>query len=127
MRFFFSLALAAALLLAACSSSQDPPPQDVGRVDPGDAQVPELGASQGPEPEDIVSGVGVVTYVDLEGGFYGIVVGDSARYNPLNLDAAFQEDGLRVRFRGVLQTDVMTTQMWGTPLEILEITRTLGQ
>ena len=127
MRFSFSLALVAALLLAACSSSQDPPPQDVIRVDPGDAEVPELGASEGPEPEDIVSGVGVVTYVDLEGGFYGIVVGDSTRYNPLNLDAAFQEDGLRVRFRGVLQTDVMTTQMWGTPLEILEITRTLGQ
>ena len=126
MRSFLLLAFGT-LLLAACSSSQDPPPTDVARVDPRDAEAPELGAGDGPEPERVVSAVGVVTYVDLEGGFYGLVVGDSARYNPTNLDPEFQEDGLRVRFRGVLQEDVLTTQMWGRPLELLDITPTLGQ
>ena len=127
MRYLSVLLIASALLLAACSSSQDPPPRGVILADPKDAEVPELGAGEGPAPEDVVSAVGVVTYVDLEGGFYGLVVGDSTRYNPTNLAAEFEEDGLRVRFRGVLQRDAMTTQMWGAPLEILDITPTLGQ
>ena len=126
MRYAFASFVAGLLLLAACSSSQDAPPLDVARANPTDAQVPEFGAADGPPPEDIVSGVGVIRYLDLEGGFYGLIANDSTRYTPTNLDAAFQEDGLEVRFRGVLQ-DVMTMQMWGKPLEILEITPTLTE
>lgn len=73
--------------------------------------------------EDIVSGVGTVRYVDLEGGFYGIVADDGARYNPDSLEESFRRDGLRVRFRARVQEDVMTVQMWGQPVELLDVTR----
>lgn len=118
---FLPLALTGALLLAACAPS--PPDPAVARADPRDPDPPDVSLEDEPVPEDVVSAVGVVTYVDLEGGFYGIVVGDSARYNPTNLDPEFQEDGLEVRFRGRIQEDVMTIQMWGQPIELIEIMR----
>lgn len=66
---------------------------------------------------------GTVQYVDLEGGFYGILGEDGAKYNPMNLSEAYKEDGLRVRFRFRSREDVMTTQMWGQNVEIIEIER----
>jgi hypothetical protein len=108
------------LALAACRSSEPPPPP-VDNAQPGDVPLPTGGDA--PDPEDIVSGVGTIRYLDLEGGFYGIEADDGERYNPANLEEAFQEDGLRVRFRGVLQEDVVTIQMWGRPLELLGIMR----
>ena len=69
---------------------------------------------------DIVSDVGTVRYVDLEGGFYGIVTERGERYLPMNLDEEFQKDGLDLRFRARVAEGVMTTQMWGQPVEIIE-------
>lgn len=63
-----------------------------------------------------------VTYVPLEGGFYGLVTDDGARYLPLNLDDAFRRDGLRVRAEGTV-ADVATIQMWGTPVRLTAIAR----
>lgn len=65
--------------------------------------------------------VGTVQYVDLEGGFYGILGEDGTKYNPMNLGESYREDGLRVRFRFRSRDDVATTQMWGQNVEILEI------
>lgn len=112
-------------LAAGCANQ---PPPDVAS-DPGvDVDLPD--ADQAEEiledegdPADIVSGVGTITYVEIEGGFYGLVAEDGTKYNPLNLDEDFQEDGLRVRFRGQVRTDVMTTRMWGKNLEIEEMLR----
>jgi hypothetical protein len=73
-----------------------------------------------PEPST-VSGAGTVQYIDLEGGFYGIVGDDGTRYLPLNLPEEFSEDGLAVEFTGYIREDVATIQQWGTPLEITEI------
>ena len=67
---------------------------------------------------------GTVRYVGLEGGFYGIEGEDGAKYNSASLPEAFREDGLAVRFRYRERSgDVMTTQMWGASVEILEIER----
>lgn len=74
-----------------------------------------------PPPENVVSDVGTVRYVDLEGGFYGIVADDGSRYLPDSLDETVREDGTRVRFRAQVRDDVMTAQMWGTPVTVLEI------
>jgi hypothetical protein len=74
-------------------------------------------------PGDIVSDTGTVQYVDLEGGFYGIVADDSTRYLPDSLGARFREDGLRVRFRGERRDDVMTAPMWGQPVRLIDIAR----
>ena len=66
---------------------------------------------------------GTVQYVDLEGGFYGIVTDDGHRWDPTNLSDEFKVDGLRVRVRATPATGRMGTHMWGTIVEIEEIER----
>lgn len=68
-----------------------------------------------------ISGTGVITYIDLEGGFYGIISGAGTRYLPLNLPEGFKTDGLTVTFTANPE-DVMTIQQWGQPVRILSIT-----
>jgi hypothetical protein len=110
-----ALALLAGIALAAtgCTSTSGSLP---------DADVVEEDADL-PPPEDIVSGLGTVRYVELEGGFYGIVADDSTRYLPQDLGTDYREDGLRVRFRAAVQDSAMTMEMWGTPVEMLDILR----
>ncbi|MBI2831089.1 MAG: hypothetical protein HYX79_02395 [Chloroflexi bacterium] len=79
------------------------------------------GAKTGTGGPDIVSGTGTITYLNLEGGFYGIVGDDGQKYDPMNLDRAFQQDGLKVKFQVKLRKDVATIRMWGTPVEIISI------
>ena len=66
---------------------------------------------------------GTIQYIDLEGGFYGLLADDGEKYLPLNLDAAYEEDGLRVRFAMEKAEGVMTIQQWGTPIRITAIER----
>ncbi len=122
MRLLIVTLCVAGFAAAGCNMEQRPTEGEVPPPEARDAEVPAVGDEENPDPEDIVDAVGTVRYVDLEGGFYGIVVSDTARYNPMNLGEAYREDGLAVRFRGVLRRDVMTTQQWGRPLEILDIT-----
>lgn len=64
---------------------------------------------------------GMITYVDLEGGFYGIVDEAGNRYLPVNLPPEFKEDELRVSFRAVPVRDQMGVQMWGIPVRLESI------
>ncbi|WP_292522099.1 DUF333 domain-containing protein [Methanoculleus sp.] len=73
------------------------------------------------EPTDRIAGNGTVTYVDLEGGFYGIVADDGERYLPADLPAEYREDGLRVTFTADIASETVTIQQWGTPVEIVNI------
>lgn len=73
-------------------------------------------------PDSVIESIGTIRYVDLEGGFYGLVDTSGTKYDPTPLPEAFQEEGLRVRFR-VREKDVLTTRMWGTPVEVLEMER----
>ncbi len=123
MRTMLLFLCAAAFVIAGCNAQKRPATGEVPPPEARDAERPVLDDDDAPDPENVVSGVGTVRYVDLEGGFYGLVVGDSARYNPQNLAPEFQEDGLRVRFRAAVQEGMMTTQMWGRPVEILDILR----
>jgi predicted small secreted protein len=68
-----------------------------------------------------VSGTGTVKFVDLEGGFYGIVGNNGQNYDPMNLDQTYQEDGLRVRFQAKIRQDMASIHMWGTIIEITRI------
>jgi inhibitor of cysteine peptidase len=61
---------------------------------------------------------GTVTYMDLEGGFYGILGDDGKKYDPLNLDVGYQEDGLRVAFEATEVQGVAGIHMWGTPVNL---------
>jgi len=68
-----------------------------------------------------VSGTGTVKFVDLEGGFYGIVGDDGKQYDPINLGQTYQKDGLRIRFRAKIRQDIASIHMWGTIIELTKI------
>ena len=76
------------------------------------------------KPCDTIKGTGTVKYIDLEGGFYGIITDKGEKLNPLNLPDEYKIDGLRVKFKARILRNVTTTQMWGTPVEIIEIKAT---
>ncbi len=68
-----------------------------------------------------VAANGTVTYIDLEGGFYGIFADDGRRYLPLGLDERYRADGMQITFAGKIARNTVTIQQWGTPLEILAV------
>lgn len=50
---------------------------------------------------DRVEGEGTIEWFDAQGGFYGIVADDGSSYCPTpSLDPEFEQEGLRVAFRG---------------------------
>ena len=64
---------------------------------------------------------GMVIFVDLEGGFYGIRGDDGEDYYPLELEEEFRANGLRVSFESEPAKDVVTIHMWGTPVTLTYI------
>lgn len=81
----------------------------------------ELGIGDGYEEPTSVSGTGTIRFIDLEGGFFGILADDGSEYLPLNLPAEFENDGLRVSFEANIAKDVTTIQQWGVPVNITRI------
>ena len=74
-------------------------------------------------PVNYESGNGQVSYINLEGGFYGIKTDDGKNLEPINLPEEFKTDGIRVSFNYKLRTDLASCRMWGTIVEIIEIKR----
>jgi hypothetical protein len=64
---------------------------------------------------------GTITYIDLEGGFFGIMAEDKNKYVPINLPKGFQRDGLKVIFEGVIRPDLAGIHMWGAYIELSTI------
>jgi Ca2+-binding EF-hand superfamily protein len=54
----------------------------------------------------VIAAHGVVTWVELEGGFYGIVTEDGEQYDPVNLPGSLQVEGLVISFVGVSLTEL---------------------
>jgi len=77
-----------------------------------------------PGDENRASGPGVVTYVLLGDGFWGITGSDKEMYYPLNLDEEFRIDGLPVTFGAEIRENVSNSFGWGTGVEITDIKRT---
>ena len=71
--------------------------------------------------ENIVSGTGTITFLNFEGGFYGIVSDNGDSYDPVNLAREFQVDGLRVRFEVRILQGVLSIHAWGKCVSILSI------
>lgn len=63
---------------------------------------------------------GRVQFLNLEGGFYGIITDSGKKILPLNMAKEFAQNGAIVRIKGKVK-DVMTIQQWGTPFTITEI------
>ncbi len=66
---------------------------------------------------------GTVKYMDLEGGFCGIVTDDGQKLDPVNLPDAFKQDGLRVKARIETLEGQVSVRMWGTLVRIIDIQR----
>jgi hypothetical protein len=64
---------------------------------------------------------GTVRYIDLEGGFYGIITPTGEKYLPMNLAPEFRVDGLPVEFTARERQDISNTAMWGIPVELISI------
>jgi hypothetical protein len=70
-----------------------------------------------------VSFIGTVTYVTVEGGFWGIVADDGKNYDPRNLPTDFKQEGLKVQVEAITK-DMMSIHMWGTIIDITNIRKT---
>ena len=64
---------------------------------------------------------GTVKFVEIEGGFYGILGDDGEKYNPVNLAPDYRVDGMRVKAGISIQKDAVSIQMWGTLIRINQI------
>lgn len=74
--------------------------------------------------ENVIEFSGVVKYVELEGGFWGIITTENVKYEPVNLEHNYRKDGLEVSGELKIIEDSATIRMWGKPVEILEIRKT---
>jgi inhibitor of cysteine peptidase len=71
--------------------------------------------------DELIKGTGTITYLELEGGFYGIIAADDSHYDPINLAEQFQNDGIMVEFVAYPRDDLMSFHMWGQLIEIRTI------
>jgi hypothetical protein len=64
---------------------------------------------------------GTIKYINLEGGFYGIVSDNGRKLEPVNLKPEFKKDGLRVKFVYSFKKNVTNIHQWGKIIEIISI------
>lgn len=68
-----------------------------------------------------LSFIATIRYMNIEGGFFGVISKDGKRWLPLNLKKEFQQDGAIIKVTGSAVNDMMTIQQWGTPFSITHI------
>jgi len=68
-----------------------------------------------------IQGTGTVEYIDIEGGFYGIISSNGKKYKPNNLPDEYKQDGLEVSFILEKAEDQNSIYMWGTIVNIIEL------
>jgi len=90
---------------------------------PSGTPVSKIPTSPPVEKISEISGTGTVKFLDLEGGFYGLISDNGEHYDPINLSKEFQVDGLRVRFDARKRENMASFHMWGTIIEIINIDR----
>jgi len=100
--------------LFGCAGAQDGPV-------PNNPQEASAMTDSSATEDGLIQGLATVRYQDLEGGFWGLIADDGQKYDPLELDEALQQDGLRVRFSARPDPDRMSTHMWGQIVELVEI------
>ena len=116
------------------SQPQPPPPPEHRPVSPppaatevahaGETIAPTQPVAEAPAQaadDQNITIVGTIQYVELEGGFFGIVTEEGAKYFPQYLPFDFKVDGLPVRVDATLEEQVIGIQMWGVPIRIVSI------
>lgn len=108
--------LAVAASVAACSPDGSPRRGPIGGPNP----VKPTEALRPPD-WDRVRLTGTIHHVDAEGGVYVIRTGDGKQYRLVELPEKFREEGLAVTVDGMRHNDVLTKDMVGQAVDILEI------
>jgi hypothetical protein len=112
----FAAAGLALILGAACSPDGSPRRGPVAAPDP----VKPTEALR-PAERRRVQLTGTIHHVDQEGGVWVIRTEDGKQYRLVELPDKFQEEGLGVMLEGMLHDDVLTEDMAGQAVDILEI------
>jgi len=73
--------------------------------------------------DDYVADKGTVRFINIEGDFYALFGDHGGHYEPINLPADCQRDGLRVFFKAKVLKDRYSYRMWGKIVEIQSITK----
>ncbi len=101
-----------------------PPPAATEVAQAGETIAPPQPVAEAPAQaadDQSITILGTIQYVELEGGFFGIVTEEGAKYFPQYLAPDFKVDGLSVRVDATLEEQVIGIQMWGVPIRILSI------
>jgi hypothetical protein len=106
------VALVLLMAVAACAKAANGGGDEAGWVTPSPA------AEEGGTDVRIT---GVVTHVELEGGFYAIRSDDGVTYDPTNLPPEFQKDGLKVEAEARRRDDMMGIHQAGPIVELVRI------
>ena len=114
-----ALIAVAFITVAACSPDGSPRRGPVAAPNP----VKPTEALRAAE-RDRVSLVGAIHHVDAEGGVYVVRTKDGTQYRLVELPEAFRKEGLGVRVEGMLHDDVLTKDMAGQAIDIVEIRKT---
>jgi len=69
---------------------------------------------------------GTVRYLNLEGGFWGIIADNGQKILPKNLPQEYRKDGIRLSFTAQEIIGMMTIQQWGKLSSLSDIT-VIGQ
>ena len=118
------LAAIAFLALSACSQEDA---TRTGPVPSADVSFPSSNTSTSPDgtvptpAEAIIRLTGTVHHLDMEGGVYVIRTEDGTQYRPIELPEEFRVDGLPVEAEVKRRDDIMTVDMAGTAVELLDI------
>jgi hypothetical protein len=110
----------AALVLAAAACSPDGAP----RRGPVTAENPAQPAEAiRPADREPVQFAGTIHHVPQEGGVYVIRAADGKQYRPTELPEEYRVEGLAVEVKGLRHDDVLTKDMAGQQIDLIEIRR----
>jgi hypothetical protein len=62
---------------------------------------------------------GVVVYLDLEGGIWGVIDDKKKEWLPVNMPAELMSAGAKVELKATVIHDFFAGDMWGTPVEVV--------
>ena len=75
------------------------------------------------EGSDDIDETATVRFIDLEGGFWGIVTDGGRTLRPADLCDDLKEDGLRVHVEGRTRPDLGGVHMWGESFDLRLVER----